>query len=147
MKNDWIWNINFSSILENPLSVHSRFKAMIVPNLRMNSNSSVSKVSNYFRFLIKILHFPLKLDEHEQILRFQPMSFPALVVFLKLIILQILQWISMSLIVGLSVWWNFVTNIFHEMDATDSISLLSTWIIGGLMSILFWIFIKNSGSP
>ena len=120
---------------------------MIVPNLRkniMDTNSSVSKVSNYFRFLIKILHFPLKLDEHEQILRFQPMS--VLVVFLKLIILQILQWISMSLIVGLSVWWNFVTNIFDEMDATDSLSLLSTWIIGGLMSILFWIFIKNSGS-
>ena len=113
----------------------------------MDPNLSVSKVSNYFQFLIKILHFPLKFDEHEQILKFQPMSFPFLFVFLKLMILQILQWISMSLIVGLSVWWNFVTNIFHEMDATDSISLLSTWIIGGLMSILFWIFIKNSGSP
>lgn len=106
----------------------------------------ISYLSWYFRILMTTCLIPLQINKDKRTIDFRFTSSKWLFHSLILFIINLPFWLSIHYVLGFKGWWNYFLEISSKMNTTDTISMMSNWIISAFSLLSFLIFLKNLGS-
>ena len=120
-------------------------KKKILPQHTTNEEGTMSKLSKYFRILIKFCIIPLNINLQKETLSFGFLTWK-FGVFSSLSSLgPIAQWLVIGFVFGVTEYWNFFLEFTLTTNATDIISMSGFALMHMVFAICNILFIKNSG--
>ena len=119
-------------------------KKKILPQHTTNEGN-MSKLSKYFRILIKFCIIPLNIDFVKETLSFGFLTWKFGVFSSLSSFGPIAQWLVIGFVFGVTEYWNFFLEFTLTTNATDIISMSGFALMHMVFAICNILFIKNSG--
>ena len=111
----------------------------------VSSHHQISKVSRYFRFLVKLCLFPLKIDNEKDELSFKFLSWQFGVFAFIINVGGILNSLSIELAFGHFEYIKIAQKYMNESNIADTVSGFGFFLQWAIFVICYFTFYKNLG--